>query len=71
MPSDNPRRAALLKDWWERKNTAPLVLSYARVTYPVSGLDIDILPGQILERKLQVLEVDNPIPSDTLFDSPG
>lgn len=42
-------------------------LSYARVPFPVSGLDVDVPPAQILERKLRNLEVERQLPNDILL----
>ena len=67
MPSENQIRAARFLEWWQRCNATPLVLSYARVPFPISGLDVDVPPDQILERKLRNLEVERQIPNDILL----
>lgn len=67
MPSENQVRAARFLEWWQRRNAAPLVLSYVRVPFPVSGLDVDVPPAQILERKLRNLEVERQLPNDILL----
>ena len=67
MPSENQTRAAGFLEWWRRINALPLVLSYARVPFPIAGLDLDVLPAQILERKLRNLEVERQIPNDILL----
>jgi hypothetical protein len=67
MTSENQIRVSRFLEWWQCRNPAPLVLSYARVPFPIGGLDVDIPPDQILERKLQNLEVERQIPNDILL----
>lgn len=65
-PSNRARTERLL-DWWNGKNIEPLVYSYARVPSPVSGLDIDVPPQEMLARKLKLWEYERSIPNDSVL----
>jgi hypothetical protein len=57
---------SLHRDWWTRKNQRMLVGVLAPVPVPYGGLDIDVPPSQIAERKRRVAEAMAAVPGDKL-----
>lgn len=62
----NRERLALHQQWWARTNDAPLALIYTPAHYPFGGLDVDVPPEQIAERKRANAAVAYTAPRDTL-----
>ena len=62
----NRERADLHIEWWERRNTEPLVHTFAPVDTPYGGLDIDVPPEDIADRKLANIRAAERVPSDKL-----
>jgi len=53
--------------WWARTNTHPVVGVFAPVAAPYGGLDIDVPPEQMAERKLRNAEACAVVPGDKLI----
>lgn len=62
----NLERVVLHKQWWSRTNADPLVGVFAPVRMPFGGLDIDVPPERMAERKLRNAEASSVIPGDKL-----
>lgn len=63
---DNRDRIALHRAWWSRTNTRPLIGIFAPVPVPFGGLDIDVPPHAIAERKRRNAEALSVVPGDKL-----
>jgi len=64
--SSNRDRRALHEAWWQRKNQRPLVDVDAPLELPCPGLDLEVAPEAIVERKCRNLEVEDVLPRDGL-----
>jgi hypothetical protein len=64
----NRERIALHRLWWARANEVPLALIYTPARYPYGGLDVDVPPERIHERKRANAAVAYAIPRDTLVN---
>jgi hypothetical protein len=64
--ASNPERIRLQQQWWNRSNTSRLALIYTPLTYPYSGLDVDVPCSEIAARKRANAEVEYHVPKDVL-----
>ena len=54
----------LQMQWWRRENTRPLVGTFAPIKFPCGGMDVDVSPHEIVERKIANLRAGAVIPAD-------
>jgi len=66
MRVTNQERIRLQSQWWHRTNERPLALIYTPLVYPYGGLDVDVPPAAIAERKRGNAAVAYGEPRDTL-----
>lgn len=63
---DNREHVGRQLQWWSRTNARPLVGLFAPVPVPFGGLDIDVPPTQIVERKRRNAEALACVPGEKL-----
>jgi len=56
----------LQMQWWRRENAVPLVGTFAPVAYPSGGLDLNVKPSEVLDRKLGNLHAERVVPQDSV-----
>ena len=54
----------LQMQWWRRENNRPLVGTFAPAHYPYGGMDMDVKPSEIVERKVANIRAGACVPGD-------
>jgi hypothetical protein len=56
----------LQMQWWRLENTSPLVGVFAPVKTPYGGMDMDVKPSEIVQRKVANLRACQVVPADDI-----